>query len=218
MYYALFVFDVVVVVVVVVVVLNPLGYDNPCLNSIKLFSLWVYISWQLYNCFMCLNHQLQRIGWARGGLRSPRRKAKAAGSIRNVHNWPRKPARNRSELNPISFPNPSRNRHSRSTTGQEEVFSSLKRFFSICWNPPPPVLCSSHATATLTLPLPFPLPLRLQPCLLPLLLLLLLLCKTINKIKSEINNKKKRNDRNNNNNTSSSSSRGRQKTNNNKNK
>lgn len=60
MYYALFVFD--VVVVVVVVVLNPLGYDNPCLNSIKLFSLWVYISWQLYNCFMCLNHQLQRIG------------------------------------------------------------------------------------------------------------------------------------------------------------
>lgn len=37
MYYALFVFD-------VVVVLNPLGYDNPCLNSIKLFSLWVYIS------------------------------------------------------------------------------------------------------------------------------------------------------------------------------
>lgn len=138
MYYALFVFDVVVVVVVVVVVLNPLGYDNPCLNSIKLFSLWVYISWQLYNCFMCLNHQLQRIGRARGGLRSPRRKAKAAGSIRNVHNWPRKPARNRSELNPISFPNLSRNRHSRSTTGQEEVFSSLKRFFSICWHPSPP--------------------------------------------------------------------------------
>jgi len=33
MYYGLFVFDVVVVAVVaaVVVVLNPLGYDNPCL-------------------------------------------------------------------------------------------------------------------------------------------------------------------------------------------
>jgi len=62
MYYGLFVFDVVVsvvAVVVAVVVLNPLGYDNPCLNSIKLFSLWVYISWQLYNCFMCLNHQLR---------------------------------------------------------------------------------------------------------------------------------------------------------------
>jgi len=29
---------------------------TPWLNSIKLFSLWVYISWQLYNCFMCLNH------------------------------------------------------------------------------------------------------------------------------------------------------------------
>jgi len=33
---------------------------TPWLNSIKLFSLWVYISWQLYNCFMCLNHCRRR--------------------------------------------------------------------------------------------------------------------------------------------------------------